>query len=118
MTELHFLKQLLIVLTTTISIAFVFQKLRLPTIVGFVLAGLIIGPKGAGLIKGFGHVEILAEIGVALLRFSIGIEFSLAAILSVRQRVIWRGRCPLCFRTASSRSLPFIYTRVGDMKTV
>jgi CPA2 family monovalent cation:H+ antiporter-2 len=91
MTEIDFLKQLLIVLTTTISIVFVFHKLRLPTIVGFLLAGLIIGPNGMGLIEGFAHVEILAEIGVALLLFSIGIEFSLAAVFSVQQRVVWAG---------------------------
>ena len=97
MTEIHLLKQLLIVLTTTISIVFVFQKLRLPTLVGFLLAGLIIGPNGVGLIEGFAHVEILAEIGVALLLFSIGIEFSLAAILSVRQRVIWGGMFQVLF---------------------
>ncbi len=89
--ELGFLKQLLIVLSATIAIVFVFQKLRLPTIVGFLLAGLIIGPHGLGLIEGFAQVEILAEIGVALLLFTIGIEFSLAALFSVQRRVLWAG---------------------------
>jgi CPA2 family monovalent cation:H+ antiporter-2 len=89
--ELSFLKQLLIVLTATISIVFVFQKLRLPTVVGFLLAGLVIGPNGLGLIEGSAHVEILAEIGVALLLFIIGIDFSLVALFSVQPRVIWAG---------------------------
>ena len=89
--ETDFLKQLLIVLSATISIVFLCQKLRLPTIVGFLLAGLVIGPNGVALIEGFAHVEILAEIGVALLLFTIGIEFSLAALVSVQRRVIWAG---------------------------
>jgi CPA2 family monovalent cation:H+ antiporter-2 len=95
--ELSFLKQLLIVLTATISIVFVFQKLRLPTVVGFLLAGLVIGPNGLGLIEGSAHVEILAEIGVALLLFIIGIDFSLVALFSVQRRVIWAGLLQVLF---------------------
>jgi CPA2 family monovalent cation:H+ antiporter-2 len=91
MAEVYFLKQLLIVLTATISIVFVFQKLRLPTIVGFLLAGVIIGPHGFGLISSAGQVETLAEIGVVLLLFTIGIEFSLETVLAVQRRIIWAG---------------------------
>lgn len=87
----HFLSQLLIVLSATLAIVYLFQKLRLPTIVGFLLVGLVIGPHGGALIEGFAQVEILAEIGVALLLFTIGIEFSLAALFSVQRRVIWAG---------------------------
>jgi CPA2 family monovalent cation:H+ antiporter-2 len=89
--EIDFLKQLLVVLSATIAILYLFQKLRLPAIVGFLLAGLFIGPNGLGLIEGSAQVEILAEIGVALLLFTIGIEFSLAELLSVQRRVIWAG---------------------------
>lgn len=89
--EIDLLRQLLIVLSATIAIVYLFQKLRLPAIVGFLLAGLIIGPNGAALIEGFAHVEVLAEIGVALLLFTIGIEFSLAALVEVQRRVIWAG---------------------------
>jgi CPA2 family monovalent cation:H+ antiporter-2 len=89
--EFGFLPQLLIVLSATIAIVYLFQRLRLPTIVGFLLAGLVIGPNGIGLIQGFAHIEILAEIGVALLLFTIGIEFSLAGLLAVPRRVIWAG---------------------------
>ena len=91
MPESNFLTQLLIVLTATIAIVFVFQKLRLPTIVGFLLAGVIIGPYGFGFVKDVGQVELLAEIGVVLLLFTIGIEFSLEAILSVQKRLIQAG---------------------------
>jgi monovalent cation:H+ antiporter-2, CPA2 family len=91
MSDLPFLRQLIIVLAATISIVFVFQKLRLPTIVGFLLTGVIIGPNGLQLITSLSQVETLAEIGVVLLLFSIGLEFSFETIVSVQRRVIWAG---------------------------
>ncbi|NIM66176.1 MAG: potassium transporter KefB, partial [Candidatus Latescibacteria bacterium] len=91
MSDVHFLRELLIVLTATIAIVYVFQRLRLPTIVGFLLAGVIIGPAGLSLIRSVDQVEILAEIGVVLLLFTIGLEFSLEEIVSVQRRVIWAG---------------------------
>lgn len=72
MPEIHLLEELLIVLAVTISIVYVFQKLRVPAIVGFLLAGVIIGPSGSGLIKSASQVETLADIGLVLLLFTIG----------------------------------------------
>jgi len=91
MTELHFLKELVIVLAATIAIVIVFEKLRLPSIVGFLLAGVIMGPHALGIIQSADVVEILAEIGVVLLLFTIGIEFSLDNILAVQRRVLSTG---------------------------
>ena len=91
MSDPHFLRELIIVLTATIAIVFIFQKLRLPTIVGFLLTGVIIGPHGFQLIQSVDQVETLAEIGVVLLLFTIGLEFSLETILSVQRRVVWAG---------------------------
>lgn len=91
MSETHFLQELLIVLTATIAIVFLFHKLRVPAIVGFLLAGVVIGPGVLGLIKSAHQVEMLAEIGLALLLFTIGVEFSLASILSMQRRILWAG---------------------------
>jgi CPA2 family monovalent cation:H+ antiporter-2 len=91
MTDLGVLKELLIVLTATIAIVFVFQKLRLPTVVGFLLAGVIVGPDGLGLVRDVHEIETLAEIGVVLLLFMIGVEFSLAEVLPIRRVIIWAG---------------------------
>ncbi|MBI2360566.1 MAG: cation:proton antiporter [Deltaproteobacteria bacterium] len=91
MPDISVLRELLIVLTAIISIVFVFQKLRLPAIVGFLLTGVVIGPEGIGLIRNVQQIEILAEIGVVLLLFTIGIEFSLRQLLSVHRYVVWAG---------------------------
>src|ERR671925_572911 len=91
MSDLPFLRQLVIVLAATIAIVFAFQKLRLPAIVGFLFAGVIIGPNGLQLITDASQVETLAEIGVVLLLFSIGLEFSFETIFLAQRRVIWAG---------------------------
>jgi CPA2 family monovalent cation:H+ antiporter-2 len=99
MSDPSFLRELVIVLTATIAIVFVFQKLHLPNIVGFLLTGVIIGPHGFQLIQSVDQVETLAEIGVVLLLFTIGLEFSLETILSVQRRVVWAGLLQVALTT-------------------
>jgi len=59
--------------------------------VGFLLAGILAGPYGLGLVKAAHKVEILAEIGVVLLLFTIGIEFSLQRLLKIKKSVLMGG---------------------------
>ena len=91
MPQIHLLEELLIVLAVTIAIVYLFQKLRVPAIVGFLLAGVVIGPGGWRLIENVGQVETLADIGLVLLLFTIGIEFSLETILSMQRRILLAG---------------------------
>jgi len=72
-------------------ILFVCQKLKIPTIVGFLLTGIIIGPYGLRLVGAVHEVEVLAEIGVAMLLFSIGIEFSLKSLYKLRKQLLIGG---------------------------
>jgi CPA2 family monovalent cation:H+ antiporter-2 len=65
--------------------------LRVPVTVGFILTGILAGPHLLGLVKAINEVEILAEIGVILLLFTIGVEFSLANLLQIRQSVLIGG---------------------------
>jgi K+:H+ antiporter len=61
------------------------RKLRQPLIIGYVLGGIVIGPFTPGPTVSDVHaLELLAEIGVILLMYSIGIEFSLRDLLSVK----------------------------------
>jgi CPA2 family monovalent cation:H+ antiporter-2 len=91
MSDLGVLKELLIVLAATISIVFLFQKLRLPAVVGFLLAGVVMGPDALGLIRNVAEVETLAEVGVVLLLFTIGLEFSLARLRPLHRYMLWAG---------------------------
>ena len=75
----------------SIGVLLVCHRLRVPSIVGFLLTGLIAGPHGLALIKADGEVEILAEVGVILLLFTIGIEFSLKSLLQIKRSVLVGG---------------------------
>jgi monovalent cation:H+ antiporter-2, CPA2 family len=88
---LPLLDDLLILLVASIPIAFVCHRLRLPVIVGFMLTGVVIGPYGLRLIKDALAVEALAEIGVVLLLFTIGLEFSLRRMMEMKRLVLWGG---------------------------
>lgn len=58
--------------------------LRQPTLLGYLIAGMIVGPAGLGLIKEVVQVETLAQLGVAFLLFALGVSFSLAEIKKVQ----------------------------------
>ena len=91
MSQISILTELLLVLAVTLGIVFLFHKLRLPTIVGFLLAGVFLGPDGLGLIRNASQVETLAGIGVVFLLFTIGLEFSLGQLAQTGRTVLWAG---------------------------
>jgi monovalent cation:H+ antiporter-2, CPA2 family len=85
MTDYNVLSNLLVIFTVSIAVVFVFHQFRLPSIAGFLVAGALIGPHGFNLISDSSTVQVLAEIGVVLLLFTIGIEFSLVQLASLRR---------------------------------
>jgi CPA2 family monovalent cation:H+ antiporter-2 len=89
--EIALLREITIIFGLSIAVLFVCNQIRVPTIVGFLLTGVLAGPHGLGLIKAVHEVEILAEIGVVLLLFTIGIEFSLKNLLQIRRSVLLGG---------------------------
>jgi CPA2 family monovalent cation:H+ antiporter-2 len=85
MADYGVLANLLVIFVAAIAVVFVFHQLRLPSIAGFLVAGALIGPHGLNLIADVGTVEVLAEVGIVLLLFTIGIEFSVPQLLSMRR---------------------------------
>ncbi len=67
------------------------RRLQLPTIIGLLGAGILAGPHALALVKSTHQVEQLAEIGVVLLLFTIGIEFSLTELMRIRKMVFLGG---------------------------
>ncbi len=82
---------LLIILLFSVPVAFICLRLKLPLLVGFMLTGIAIGPSGFGLIKEIEAVKVLAEIGVMLLLFTIGLEFSLRRLAEMQRLVLLGG---------------------------
>lgn len=86
------LRELILLLAVSLPITFLFHKMRLPALVGFLITGIILGPNGAALVVDTPVVEQLAEIGVVLLLFTIGLEFSIEDIMrSARQLFVGGG---------------------------
>src|SRR5512139_2719258 len=89
--EIPLLKDILIIFGLAVAVLLVCHRLRVPSIVGFLLTGLLAGPHGLGLVSAVKNVEVLAEIGVILLLFTIGIEFSLEQFVEMKRSVLLGG---------------------------
>ena len=85
MTKLVFLQDLVVILGAAVVVVALLRRLHVPSIAGFIVAGTIIGPHALQFIQDVHQVEVLAEIGVVLLLFGIGLELSLD-----RVRRLWR----------------------------
>ena len=72
-------------------VAYICQRLKLVPIVGFLLAGVLIGPNAFGLVRDQGLVNAAAEVGVILLLFTIGIEFSLGRLARIKRLIFGGG---------------------------
>ena len=66
--------------------------LRQPILLGYLLAGMVVGPAGLGLIKELIQVETLAQFGVAFLLFALGVEFSFSELKKGQRHQSGRGR--------------------------
>lgn len=89
--ELEFLKSLILIFGVSAVVVFALGKLQIPSIVGFLIAGAILGPHGFQFIKDVHEVELFAEIGVILLMFTIGLEFSIKNLMMLRSQVFGSG---------------------------
>lgn len=89
--ELPFLNELVALFLVSVVIAYLCYRLNLVPIVGFLIAGVIIGPNALALVPDQELVDILAEIGVILLLFTIGIEFSLEKLNRIRKAIVIGG---------------------------
>ncbi|MBU4236841.1 MAG: cation:proton antiporter [Proteobacteria bacterium] len=77
---------IIVIVVAALIGALVAQKFKQPLILGYILAGIVVGPYTGGITIGDTHeIELLAEIGVALLLFALGLEFSLSELKPVRK---------------------------------
>ena len=91
MHEIPVLRDLVILVAVAIPVVIIAQRLRIPTVVGFLLTGIVIGPHALGLVGQPDNVSALAEVGVVLLLFAIGLELSLSRIARMGQWVLRGG---------------------------
>lgn len=85
------LSEIVLLLTAATATAFALRRLRVPAVVGFMVAGVLIGPGGLGLVEDRAQVETLAEVGVILLLFTVGLKLSLRDLWRLRGAVLGGG---------------------------
>jgi CPA2 family monovalent cation:H+ antiporter-2 len=100
MGHVPLLDELAIIAALAVLVTVVLSRLKLPTVAGLLLAGALLGPFGFGLVRSIHAIEVLAEVGVVLLLFSIGLEFSLGRIKDIFQQVALGGAVQVGLTTA------------------
>lgn len=85
------LKDIVIIFALSTLVNYLFTKINVPTIIGYLLTGVIAGPYLLGIISNPHQIELIAEIGVVLLMFTIGMEFSVNHLFRIRKIVFVGG---------------------------
>lgn len=91
MGHIPLLDELAVIAVLGVVVTVVLARLRLPTVAGLLFAGALLGPFGLGMVRSVESIEVLAEIGVVLLLFTIGLEFSLERLKHIFRQVALGG---------------------------
>ena len=91
MEQVHVLRDLAVIFAGSLLVILVFHRFKLPALPGFIVAGILLGPNALGLVSDPRDVEGLAEVGVILLLFTIGIEFSLSRLREMGRQILVGG---------------------------
>jgi CPA2 family monovalent cation:H+ antiporter-2 len=111
--EIPLFNDIVIIFILSISVIFVCHRIGIPPIVGFLITGVLAGPHGLELVGRVHDVEILAEIGVVLLLFTIGLEFSLKDLLRIKRAVFLGG----ILQVVLTIGITFITTQAFNQST-
>jgi len=106
--EFEILRDIVIIFALSTFVNLIFTKMKVPTILGYLLTGIIAGPHLLKLIQDQHNIEIMAEIGIVLLLFSIGLEFSLKHLFKIRRVVFLGGLVQVAFTAVA-----FMFLSVG-----
>ncbi len=102
---------LLIILLVSVPVAYLCLRVKLPLLVGLMLTGIAIGPSGFGLIEEISGIEVLAEIGVMMLLFTIGLEFSIKRLGEMKRLVMIGGGLQVGLTIAGTAGAAMMFGR-------
>ncbi len=91
MMQSTLLRDLVVLFAAALPIVVIFQRLHVPSVVGYLIAGMLIGPHGLAFIGDSADVDTLAELGVVLLLFVVGLELSLRQLTQQRRVIFLSG---------------------------
>ena len=95
------LSQILILLAGSVGVLSLVRRFALPPILGYLVVGMVLGPHALGLASDAEAVQLLAEIGVVFLVFTLGLEFSLARMIAMKREVLGIGGLQMILTTAA-----------------
>lgn len=107
--EIGLLKDIAIIFALSTFVNFLFTKIKVPTIIGYLFTGIIAGPHLLKLINSPHQIELMAEIGVVLLMFTIGLEFSVNHLFKIRKVVFVGGFMQLLLTTGITLLIARLY---------
>ena len=91
--------QVLLLLGTTVTVVVAFQRLHIPSSLGYLLVGIILGPHTVGPVVDLPQIKSIAEFGIVFLLFTIGLNFSLPQLHALRHQVLGLGTGQVAFTT-------------------
>src|SRR5687768_2245056 len=91
MPDHSFLADLILTYAIALLLVVVLARARVPAIVAMMVAGIVAGPSGLRVIATAEEVEMLAELGIVLLLFTVGLDFSLAAVRQIWRTIVFAG---------------------------
>jgi CPA2 family monovalent cation:H+ antiporter-2 len=94
------LSQVLILLTGSLFVVMLARRMGLPAILGYLVVGMALGPHAFGLVSESTTTNLLAELGVTFLLFTLGLEFSLPRMLAMRREVFGLGAAQVVLTSA------------------
>jgi CPA2 family monovalent cation:H+ antiporter-2 len=95
------LSQILILLAGSVAVLTLVRRFSLPPVLGYLVLGMILGPHALGLASDAEAVQLLAEIGVVFLVFTLGLEFSFARMIAMKREVLGIGGLQMLITTAA-----------------
>lgn len=109
MGQVPLLDELAVIAVIAVAVIVVLSRLRLPAVAGLLAAGAILGPFGLGLAHSVHAIEVLAEVGVVLLLFTIGLEFSLAHLKDILGQVAVGGALQVGVTVAVTAGIAYAF---------
>jgi monovalent cation:H+ antiporter-2, CPA2 family len=100
-----YLATIILIFALAIAVIVITHKLKLPGIIGFLITGIVAGPFGLGIVGGVSMVEILAEIGVIFLLFTIGMQFSFSSLFAMKKIVLIGGGIQVIFTVLATAAI-------------
>jgi monovalent cation:H+ antiporter-2, CPA2 family len=102
MPDTALLQDLLVVFGLGVAMVVLFHRFNLPSVLGFLITGVVLGPYGLKMVEQTNAIQSLAEVGLVLLLFEAGIEFSVKTFLRIKKFLLFAGTLQILLTIAAT----------------